>query len=445
MKKRLLLLLFSFVLLIKPALADCEQFDFCPELRDYCQKHLFALEDESSLSPLIKAAGNKKAVLLGEASHGTSEYYLWRQKISRRLIEEKGFSFILIEGDWPASFALNLYVKGKVSQEIGAFLRQNYQRWPRWMWANQEVAGFIEWLREYNLGLPPKKRVGFYGMDVYSLQESAELVQDFLAGLKEDQAVELSRNYDCFAVFDYDGFAYGKAAAQRGFSCREKSAEVLEFFKQDPFGLAEKDPYLFWNLKINALVVKNAERYYRLAVLGRGGWNSRVYHMKDVFAKVFQFYSKEAKGIVWAHNTHIGDARATAMEQRGQVNIGQLARQDLGPENVFNVGFGSYEGEVVAGRNWGFPFEVVPVPPAKRGSLEWALSFVEEDKFFLIFDQADKVKEILGRPYGHRAIGVVYDPVKEHLGNYVPTVLPNRYDAFLFFQKTQGLSPLGKE
>ncbi len=413
---------------------------------DYLRQKVSPLRSSDDLSSLIEAGGRSRVVLLGEASHGTSEYYLWRKKISRRLIEEKDFSFIVVEGDWPSCFALNLYVKGKLEKDLEELLRQSFQRWPRWMWANQEIVKLAEWLKEYNSDLPAEQRVGFYGMDVYSLKESAQEVRRLIKKFDDEFLLGLKGNYRCFERFDYDGFDYARAVYREGRDCRSLTEEMVEAIKSRSTYLADKSSYDYFNLKMNAIAVKNAEKYYRLAVLGdHQGWNSRVYHMEGALYHLLDYYGEDSQGIVWAHNTHVGDARATSMRQKNQVNIGQLSREAFGEDNVFIVGFGTYQGEVVAGRAWGAPLQVMQVPAGKKGSLEHLLAQVDKDSFLIIFDSAARRKDFLSRAYGHRAIGVVYNPQVEHLGNYVPTAFTHRYDAFLFFQNTQALNPLGQE
>lgn len=412
----------------------------------FFNKQAQPLVDTGSLTPLLEAAKDKQAVLLGEASHGTSEYYLWRKKISRRLIEEEGFSFIVVEGDWPGCFKVNLYVKGSIDADPQQLLRQSFQRWPRWMWGNHEVVKLIKWLRQYNADLPFEERVGFYGMDVYSLRESIWEIKNYIQELGHKELSKLKDNYRCFARANYDGFTYARAAEAKDYDCSLEVNQAIEVISYHAKELSEKSPEGYFNLKMNAFLVKNAEKYYRSA-LSRGpeGWNSRVYHMEGVLYHLLDFYGEDSKGIVWAHNTHVGDARATSMLRQNQVNLGQLSREALGKDSVFIVGFGTYQGEVIAGGQWGAPFEKMQVPAAKKGSIEELLAQVSEESFFILFDQKSRQKDFLDRVYGHRAIGVVYNPQVEHLGNYVPTRLPNRYDAFLFFRDTKALSPLGRE
>ncbi len=412
----------------------------------YFRQYALDLGDSSGLSRLIDAASAKQVVLLGEASHGTSEYYRWRTKISRRLIEEGNFSFILVEGDWPSCFKVNLYVKGKLEEDAGELLRRSFQRWPRWMWANKDVIELVEWLKEYNAALPMEERVGFYGMDVYSLEESVKEIKKSIDQFKDARLLELKDKYACFKPFGYDGFSYARAVFQRDKDCRPQVLEAFESIGQMSEELSRKDPYGYFNLKMNAKAVKNAERYYRSAVTrGPQGWNNRVYHMEGVLHRLLDFYGGDSKGIVWAHNTHVGDARATSMRQANQVNIGQLSREAFGRENVFIAGFGTYQGTVVAGSQWGAPWQVIRVPSGQKGSIEYILNQVDKDSFLLLFDRESRTKNYLTRPRGHRAIGVVYDPRVEHRDNYVPTVLVDRYDAFFFFRDTSALTPLGDE
>ncbi len=432
-------ILFAFV--EKPVSAEEQQLDLLKE-------KAYALNEASEMAPIVEKAREKELVLLGEASHGTSEYYLWRKKLSRKLIEQEGFSFIVVEGDWPSCYAVNLYVKGKLdeSSNIRELLIDSFQRWPRWMWANEEIVKLAKWLKEHNKDLPTEEKVGFYGMDVYSLKESIFAVKEYLSGLENEELSSLKDKYKCFERFNYDGMSYGQQLSYNN-PCKNEVTQVYEKLKEHSEELSEKDPYAFFNAKMNALLVKNAENYYRVVFTehrGPSGWNNRVFHMEEVVENLFDHYGEGSKGILWAHNTHVGDARATTiMPQRGQVNIGQLKREKYGEENVFIVGFGTYKGTVMAGREWGAQQEVMEVPEAIDGSIEKVLSRVGKGSYFLLLDEADiKNIDALNEMRGNRAIGVVYNPQVEHMGNYVPTKLSERYDAFIFFEETETLTPL---
>lgn len=412
------------------------------EHTDDIHARAFYLKSATDLDPLIDSIGERKYVLLGEASHGTSEYYIWRYIISRRLIEEKGFSFIAVEGDWSAAYELNKYVKGlpgAVEDPREAFRR--FTRWPQWMWRNDETVELVEWLRDHNRGLPEDQRVGIYGVDLYAMIQSIEEVLDFFRDVDPEAVEEIEDNYAFILSHGNDPREYA-VAVHYGMVERSRGAErVVELLRENAGKYSGIDTEAYFNAKQNALVVKNAERHYISSVYrGPESWNYRVSHFKSTFGRLSERYGPEAKGIVWAHNTHVGDARATSMAASGMNNIGQLIRETRGGENVFIVGFGTYQGQVIAGESWGEPMRVMRVPPAARGSLEEILGRVPLENFFLIFDD-ENTPDPLRVVLGHRAKGVTYNPYREQ-GNYVPTIVTDRYDAFIFIRETSELSVL---
>lgn len=395
------------------------------------------------LDPLLNLIGDARYVLLGEASHGTAEYYTWRTHISRRLITEKNFSFIAVEGDWPDCYRVNRYVKGL--PDAGDSAREvlhAFERWPTWMWANEEVADLATWLRSHNSQQPDKLKVGFYGLDVYSLWESLYAVMAYLQRIDPSALPAARRAFRCFEAYGEDIQEYARAARFVPNSCEDEVVELLqELRRQAPaFHLDGREAHFV--AEQNALVLKNAEAYYRAMV--RGGpdsWNIRDRHMTETLERLMRRHGPEARGIVWEHNTHIGDARFTDMADQGEVNVGQLVRERHVTEGVTLVGFGSYRGSVIAGEEWEAPMRRMRVPPARPGSWEHVLHELSADDKMLLFGGAQPTSELL-RTRGHRAIGVVYRPEFEHYGNYVPTVLPRRYDAFLYLDTTQALHPL---
>ncbi|RJP79710.1 MAG: erythromycin esterase family protein [Candidatus Zixiibacteriota bacterium] len=399
------------------------------------------LEDHYSLNPLLEMIGNARYVLLGEASHGTSEYYTWRARITQRLIKEKHFDFVAVEGDWPDCYALNRYVKDYPDAGAGApaVLRQ-FQRWPAWMWANWEVAAFLEWLRRYNQDTG--RRVGFYGLDMYSLWESMEAILDYLQQRGDGEAVEAARRaFMCFEPYNEDPQTYGWNAAFVPDNCRDEVVDLLrQMRRQAPH--FDHDPEAAFSAEQNARVAVEAERYYRAMMRGGpGSWNLRDRHMADTLERLMELHGPQSRGIVWAHNTHVGDARYTDMAGEGMVNVGQLVREQNWEGGVAVVGFGSYYGEVIAGRAWGGAVERMSVPPARPGSWEDIMHrSLLRDKLLILRDV--RGVEEMREERGHRAIGVVYRPEAERYGNYVPTLLPERYDAFLFMDETSALHPL---
>jgi erythromycin esterase len=400
------------------------------------------LRGDADLDPLLERIGDARVVLLGEASHGTSEYYTWRDRISRRLITEMGFSFIAVEGDWPDCHTVNRYVKGR--PRGGDSARQvlhAFERWPTWMWANAEVVELTEWLRAHNDGLADARRVGFYGLDVYSLWDSMATVVHYLEGVDPEAAERARGAYGCFDPYDNDVQDYAMATALVPTSCEDDVVRMLSTLRQKAPAYRAEDPDGYFNAEQNALVARNAERYYRTMV--RGGpasWNVRDTHMMETLTRLLHHYGPESKAIVWEHNTHVGDARATDMAHAGMVNVGQLARQEWGADVVI-AGFSSYEGTVIAGRRWGAEMRRMTVPPARRGSWESVFHAAGAEDKLVVLDMLDEVPGALD-PRGHRAIGVVYDPAAERFGNYVNSVLPYRYDAMLYVDRSRALRPL---
>jgi erythromycin esterase len=411
----------------------------------YAQIRAFArpLRRPEDLDPLLERIGESRYVLLGEASHGTAEYYTWRATLSQRLIREKGFSFIAVEGDWPVCYLVNRCVKDlpEAGESVVEVLHA-FERWPTWMWANEEVVALAEWLRRHNEGLAEEKKAGFYGLDVYSLWESLYAVMGYLHRVDPAALPAVWRAFRCFEPYGEDVQEYAQAARFVPNACEGEVIGLLTRLRHDAPAYQADGREGFFQAEQNALVLKNAEAYYRAMV--RGGpdsWNIRDRHMTETLERLMTHHGPDAKTIVWEHNTHIGDARFTDMAEDGMVNVGQLVRQGHGGEGVVLVGFGSHHGSVIAGRQWGAPMEQMPVPPAREGSWEHILHRAGADNKLLLLADADPAREWL-EPRGHRAIGVVYQPEYEHYGNYVPTVLPRRYDAFLYLDETQALHPL---
>jgi erythromycin esterase len=397
------------------------------------------LKTIEDLDPLMEQIGTARFVLLGEASHGTSEYYQWRARLSSRLISEKGFNFVAVEGDWPDCYRINRYVKGypdagKTAREV----LHAFKRWPTWMWANWEIAAFAEWMHKFNKNRSNK--AGFYGLDVYSLWESMESILNYLEK-KDPQAAQTARQaYQCFEPYGEDPQSYAWSTRMVPGDCEDEAIDLL-LEMQRRAGRYNGDPEAGFNAEQNALVIKNAEKYYRAMVRSdSGSWNVRDQHMMETLNRLMDFHGPNTKGIVWAHNTHVGDASYTDMARAGMFNIGQLAREQHASEGVVLVGFGSYYGSVIAGQSWGAPMERMKVPDGRAGSWEDVLHQTGNDQL-LLFDQ-ENLSDELQQVRGHRAIGVVYHPEFESRGNYVPTILPKRYDAFLYIDETEALHPL---
>ena len=308
------------------------------------------------------------------------------------------------------------------------------------MWANWEVAALAEWLREYNQQLPLEKRIGFYGLDVYSLWDSMREMVQYLEKEDPQTALAVKKAIQCFQPYEDNEHAYARVSLTEH-SCRDKVLALLKEIRSKAMHL-DGEPEAGFNTEQNALIAVNAEKYYRsMMSFDNESWNVRDTHMMETLDRLLQFHGTGAKGIVWEHNTHIGDARATNMKQAGMINIGQLAREQYGINKVYLVGFGSYQGSVIAGNEWGAPMKKLKVPPAKEGSIEHILHQHSTQDRYLLFRDPIANEQYTEAIY-HRAIGVVYNPEHERYGNYVPSVMPQRYDAFIYIEETKALHPL---
>jgi erythromycin esterase-like protein len=398
------------------------------------------------LDELVDIIGNARYVLIGEASHGTHEFYTWRAELSKRLIEEKQFSFVAVEGDWPDCYRVNRFVKGFNNAGVHATdVLHAFERWPTWMWANEEVVAFTDWLHTHNATLPPDRRVGFYGLDVYSLWESMAAVVDYLNSVDPELANAARRAYQCFDPYHGDVQEYARATILVPTSCETEAVAVLQTLRARAPEYRDDGNEAYFNAEQNALVARGAEQYYRTMVRGgAASWNVRDRHMVETLDRLMMRHGHRARAIVWEHNTHIGDARFTDMAQSGMVNVGQLVRQAHARDGVVLVGFGTHHGSVIAGDEWGAPMHRRPVPDARDGSVEDLLHRAGTGRNGILLFDGSNDGGIAGFhvPLPHRAIGVVYDPHGERWGNYVPTIVPRRYDAFLYLDETSALLPL---
>ncbi|MCA9970227.1 MAG: erythromycin esterase family protein, partial [Anaerolineales bacterium] len=313
------------------------------ELMTAVRKAEHDLTTTADLDPLLDHIGDARYVLLGEASHGTSDYYTWRARLSQRLIEEKGFSFIAVEGDWPDCYRLNRYVKGSSAARSAYDVLGAFRRWPTWMWANWEVVALGEWLHDYNAsfanGRSPREQVGFYGLDVYSLHESMAAIMEYLTENEPDALRAAREAYRCFEPYGEDGQAYAWGTAMVPETCEAEVITLLRAIRQQTRdAVAGDDPEAALNAQQNAWVAVEAEHYYRIMLRGSAAsWNVRDYHMADSLERLMRHYGPQAKAIVWEHNTHIGDARATDMRRADMVNVGQIVRERHAEDGVVLV------------------------------------------------------------------------------------------------------------
>jgi erythromycin esterase-like protein len=397
--------------------------------------------------PLLAMVGDRDFVLLGESSHGTHEFYAMRADITRRLIEEQGFDAVAVEDDWPDAYRLNRYVRGDGGDGIDdAF--GDFQRFPTWMWRNRDVHDFIGWLHARNLGQPAVARVGFYGLDLYSLYRSADALIDYLQAVDPGQAELARRLYAGLDhVRDAQDYGYESASGIRP-PCRDQAVALLtELVRKAPAylgqdGAAAQEQQ--FHAERNAYVVLNAEHYYRTMFGGRSNtWNLRDAHMVDtLFALRRHLRASGRRGriVVWAHNSHLGDARATEMCERGEWNVGQLLREQAGAAQALLVGFTTYTGHVTAARNWDAPAERRWVRPARPDSCEHLFYRSGLDRFFLALGQA--LAEPLSAPLLERAIGVIYRPQSELASHYFRASLSGQFDAVFHLDETTALEPL---
>ncbi|WP_207425396.1 erythromycin esterase family protein [Pedobacter sp. SYSU D00535] len=428
----------SCLLIISSLFLSCKGRTGTDELFVSIPSH--PLRNANDLDSLINSIGDARVVLLGEASHGTSEFYTWRAAISKRLIQEKGFDMIGVEGEWADSYRVNQFVRGPQRDSLQTLaLLQQYNRWPTWMWGNYEVASLVTWMNNWNQSKAAAEKVGFYGLDVYCIWESMEELMLYIQG--NDSLMQMANEVrSCFQPYSADPGQYAYAVATASANCRAQVQKLWQAVSQLT-GPGTGDTEAELVMQQNALVAVNGENYYRTSVSNSGAsWNIRDRHMTATIKRLLEFHGPDSKIIVWEHNTHVGDARFTDMAAAGMVNVGQLVREEFGQDNVYIVGFGSYKGQVIAADEWGGSIETMRVPNAKRGSWEDMLHRSgAENK--LLFSKELQNNPTFMKSIGHRAIGVQYDPGRE-AGNYVPTIVPKRYDAFIFIDESTALRPL---
>ncbi len=403
----------------------------------------YPLSVKEDLQPLFDRIGDARIVMLGEASHGTHEYYTWRTFITKYLVEEKGFNFIAVEGDWPDCYRLNRFVKNYITENISPFqVLHDFKRWPTWMWANWETAALAGWLQRHNKGLATNRKVGFYGLDVYSLWESMECIMNYLKKTDPEALKVAEEAYRCFEPYRKDeGTSYAKASQFVPELCSFEVAKMLSEI-QHKMPAYNSDPENVFSTEQNAFIAVNAENYYRSMIEGGPhSWNIRDRHMAETLDRLLKFHGENSKVIVWEHNTHIGDARATDMVDEGMYNIGELARMIHHDKGVVLVGFGSFKGSVMAGKSWGANMQPMQLPEAKKGSWEYLLHQAGNGNKLLLMDDLTGSDVLMENHLGHRAVGVVYNPAYEQYGNYVPSILPLRYDAFIYLDETKALHP----
>jgi erythromycin esterase-like protein len=397
---------------------------------------------------LMELAGDCRFALLGEASHGTHEFYQTRAEITKRLIEEKGYSAVAVEADWPDAHRVNRYVQGRGDDANAAEALSSFKRFPTWMWRNTELIEFITWLRKYNDSLPEgARKVGFYGLDLYSLHASARFVLDYLEKVDPEAARRARYRYSCFEHFGENTQAYGYAASF-GLSktCEDEVVSQLVEMQRQAADLASRDGHVepgeFFIAEQNARLVKNAERYYRAMFESRvSSWNLRDQHMVETLDALVVHLGASPRIAVWAHNSHLGDARATEMGDHGELNVGQLVRERYGKDALL-LGFTTYTGSVTAASDWDGPVERKTVRPALSGSYEALFHETGVPNFLLTLRDNNWLSGVLNKTQLERAIGVIYLPETERASHYFEARLADQFDAVIHLDETRAVEPL---
>jgi erythromycin esterase-like protein len=422
-------------------------------LTDTIRSHAHPLSgDVRDYDPLLEAVADARFVLLGEATHGTHEFYRERARITQRLIEEKNFSGLVVEADWPDAYRVNRYIRAIGNDNDADEALSAFRRFPTWMWRNADVLNLIGWLREYNDRQKGyEQKAGFYGMDLYSLYSSIEAVLGYLTKVDPQAADRARRRYSCFEHFHEDSQAYGYSAAS-GMTepCEDDAVRELidvqrraaDYSQRD--GRIAEDEYFF--AEQNARLIKNAEQYYRSMFRGRvSSWNLRDRHMAETLEALAAHLQRGARSdvrlVVWAHNSHLGDARATQMGEAGELNVGQLVRERYASDAVL-VGFTTYEGTVSAASDWDGSVERKRVRPALSGSYEALMHQVGVPKFMLNLRDSSELADALRGRKEERAIGVIYRPDTERLSHYFDARLSEQFDLLLHFDRTRAVEPL---
>ncbi len=404
--------------------------------------HPFSDISTADTGALLERIGDARVVLLGEATHGTSEFYRMRAHITRALIERKGFRIVAVEADWPDAATIDRHVRG-ISD--GAGNQPSFARFPTWMWRNLEVQEFVDWLRVHNEVREPDDRAAFYGLDLYSLYRSIHEVLAFLDRVDPEAARIARHRYGCLSPWEQEPAVYGKAVITGKYrGCEQEVVGILKRILEQRVEYSSRDGERFLDAAQNARIVANAERYYRIMYYGSvESWNLRDSHMFDTLTTLLNARGPEAKAVVWEHNSHVGNAAATEMGARGEHNVGQLSRERFG-NDAFLVGFGTDRGTVAAARDWGEAMEVMRVRPAHPESYErlFQETGVEAGILHLREPVRPEIRAELEAPRLERAIGVIYRPETELQSHYFQALLPHQFDEYVWFDETRAVTPL---
>lgn len=416
-------------------------------LQDAAHRLTGSAED---FDPILALVGDARFVLIGEASHGTHDFYRVRAEITKRLIREHGFAAVAVEADWPDAYRVNRFVRGRPGDADATDALDGFRRFPQWMWRNADVLDFVGWLRGHNDTLAEKARVGFYGIDLYSLHSSIEAVLGYLNKVDPEGARRARERYSCFDHFGTDPQQYGYAASFGiAPSCESEVVTQLIEMRSAASEYARRDgrmaPDDLFFAEQNARVVQNAEGYYRAMFGSRvSSWNLRDQHMMETLENLTAFLDTQrspAKVVVWAHNSHLGDARATEMGRSGEHNVGQLTRQRHGNDAML-IGFSTYSGTVTAASDWDEPAERKTVRPGMRGSYEALFHETGIGNFMIDLTQPSDAAEVLDTPRLQRAIGVIYRPDTERQSHYFHAHVTRQFDVILHYDRTRAVEPL---
>ena len=399
-------------------------------------------EDAEDFGACFDRFADAKVVLLGEATHGTSQFYKARAAITRRLIEKHAFSIVAVEADWPDAARIDRHVRHRAHEPSSD---EAFTRFPTWMWRNVEMHEFVEWLRAHNESLPVEARTGFYGLDIYSLGTSIAAVLAYLDRVDRDEAKSARNRYGCLTPWQDEPARYGRAAFRFDKSpCEDGVVDELRALLDKRLEYVRRDGEYFFDAAQNARVVRAAEYYYRLMYRSSTeSWNLRDRHMFDTLVRLLALRGGDAKAVVWAHNSHIGNAAATAMGWQGEFNIGEYCRAAFGGSAAL-IGFGTDRGTVAAASDWDGPMEIMTVTPARLDSYErvFRLTFLERSLTEWRSGAKSALREVLSKPRLERAIGVVYRPETEFLSHYFEAILPDQFDAYVWFAETSAVTPL---
>jgi erythromycin esterase-like protein len=414
-----------------------------PELIYDSSEH-FSNIDSANLDGLLNRIGDSRIVLLGEASHGTAEFYEMRARITRELIEKKGFNIVAVEADWPDATSIDYFIRGSGKKPI--FKNKPFSGFPSWMWKNHSVLEFTQWLKDYNQRYnSPADAVGFYGLDLYNMFGSIQAVLDYLRDVDPKSAEVAGWRYSCLMPWAHDPSLYSRVMASHRYrGCEYEVFSVLQDLLKNRDFYRQADGQRFFGAVQNARLVRNGERYYRTMYDAiNDSWNQRDQNMFETLQEIIQYRGQTSKAVVWAHNSHLGDARATEVSSHGEINLGQRVRETFG-NNAYLIGFGTDHGTVLAASKWGGAMEVMTVQPSHADSYERLFHDVKTDNFLLPLRKPirDIIRKELLAERLQRAIGTTYDPKDELKKHYIYASLPRQFDEYIWFDETQAVKPL---